>query len=167
MMISTNSRSVDTASANIKRFPSLFVSHGSPMMAIEESVTNTFLTSLGDKLPTPSAIVVFSAHFDVSDEVVITSSEKPATIHDFYGFPEALYKLNYPAPGSPKLAQQVTDLLVEGGINASLDAQQGWDHGVWIPLKLMFPKADIPIVQVSITYVSYLVEPQIQMGLIR
>jgi 4,5-DOPA dioxygenase extradiol len=139
-----------TIQSNATLFPALFISHGSPMMAIEESATKTFLSNLGNTLPTPKAIVVFSAHFDVNDDVVVTSGDNPATIHDYYGFPEALYALNYSAPGAPKLAQRVVGLLSEGGIKSRLDTHRGWDHGVWIPMKLIFPKANIPIVQISI-----------------
>ncbi|WP_019616103.1 DODA-type extradiol aromatic ring-opening family dioxygenase [Psychromonas ossibalaenae] len=139
-----------TAQSNSTLFPLLFVSHGSPAMAIEESAARKFLSKLGNTLPRPKAIVIFSAHFDVHDDVVVTSGENPATIHDYYGFPEALYALNYPAPGAPELAEKVVVLLSEGGIKSRLDAGQGWDHGVWIAMKLIFPKADIPIVQISI-----------------
>lgn len=130
--------------------PSIFVSHGSPMMAVESSPTHSFLSNMSDNLPVPKAIIVFSAHFDMSDEIVICSAEQPKTIHDFYGFPKGLYDLNYPAPGEPELAQKVAALLAKQGIKSRLDATQGWDHGVWIPMSLMFPKADIPIVQISV-----------------
>ncbi|MCG9696404.1 class III extradiol ring-cleavage dioxygenase [Shewanella sp. Isolate11] len=132
------------------QYPALFVSHGSPMLAIEPSDNRDFITQLGAKLPKPDAIVVFSAHFDRDDEIVITSGERPATIHDFYGFPQPLYQLEYPAPGSPELANKVAQLLATMGFAAELDNQQGWDHGVWIPLRLMYPAADIPVVQISI-----------------
>lgn len=131
-------------------FPILFVSHGSPAMAIEESATRAFLSRLGNTIPTPKAIVVFSAHFDVADDVVVTSGDNPATIHDYFGFPEALYALNYPTLGAPKLAKKIVGLLNKDGIKSRLDAKRGLDHGAWIPMKLIFPKANIPIVQISI-----------------
>ncbi|MGI2175850.1 DODA-type extradiol aromatic ring-opening family dioxygenase [Shewanella ulleungensis] len=128
----------------------LFISHGSPMMAVEKSQTSRFLQQLGQAIPTPSAIVVFSAHFDVKHDVIITAGQQPETIHDFYHFPDELYQIRYPAPGAPKLAQRIATLFADSNINAKLDSQQGWDHGVWIPLRLMYPQANIPIVQISI-----------------
>ncbi|MGL6261922.1 DODA-type extradiol aromatic ring-opening family dioxygenase [Vibrio sp. WXL103] len=136
---------------NTKPFPALFISHGSPLMATDNSDTARFLEVLGRQLPKPDAILVFSAHFDLDGEVVITGNPNPAVIHDFYGFPEELYHLDYPAPGAPELAKQIVSTLVEGGVTARLDPQQGWDHGVWIPLRLLYPQADIPVVQVSIS----------------
>jgi 4,5-DOPA dioxygenase extradiol len=130
--------------------PALFISHGSPMMAIEESKTSRFLQSLGKSLNKPKAIVMFSAHFDLTSDIVITSGENPKTIHDFYGFPAPLYDLQYPAPGLPELAKQIAKRFQDAGLEPKLDTQQGWDHGLWIPLRLMFPLADIPVVQVSI-----------------
>ncbi|MGI2104017.1 dioxygenase [Shewanella sp. 11B5] len=128
----------------------LFISHGSPMMAVENSKTSRFLQRLGQQLPTPKAIVVFSAHLDVTDDVVITAGARPETIHDFYGFPDELYQIRYPAPGAPVLAKQIADTFMSAGIKVNLSLTQGWDHGVWIPLRLMFPQANIPIVQISI-----------------
>jgi 4,5-DOPA dioxygenase extradiol len=130
--------------------PAIFISHGSPMMAIETSLTSEFLKRLGRSLPKPEVIVVFSAHLDSSRDILITSGQSPETIHDFYGFPEALYQIRYPAPGNPALAEMIADRLRQAGIKSTLDSRQGWDHGVWIPLRLMFPQADIPVVQVSI-----------------
>ncbi|WP_026971029.1 DODA-type extradiol aromatic ring-opening family dioxygenase [Aliagarivorans marinus] len=132
------------------RFPALFISHGSPMMAVDNSATAQFLMNLGSSLPRPKAIVVFSAHLDRSEQVVITASPRPELIYDFYGFPDALYDIRYPAPGEPVLAQQVSEQLQQAGFITLLDQRLGWDHGVWIPLKLMYPHADIPIVQVSV-----------------
>ncbi len=130
--------------------PALFISHGSPMMAVEKSKTSLFLQQLGRKIPRPKAIIVFSAHFDNPQDIVISSARSPKTIHDFYGFPDALYALHYHAPGSPELAEQVAQLFKQQGITPILDSEQGWDHGVWIPLRLIYPQADIPIVTISI-----------------
>ncbi|MGI1998975.1 DODA-type extradiol aromatic ring-opening family dioxygenase [Shewanella frigidimarina] len=130
--------------------PPLFISHGSPMMAVENSNTSRFLQRLGQQLPTPKAIVVFSAHLDVTDDVVITAGERPKTIHDFYGFPDELYQIRYPALGEPALAKKIADTFMSAGIKVNLSPTQGWDHGVWIPLRLMYPQANIPIVQISI-----------------
>ncbi|MGX9460295.1 DODA-type extradiol aromatic ring-opening family dioxygenase [Shewanella sp. A14] len=128
----------------------LFISHGSPMMAVENTNTSRFLQKLGQQLPTPKAIVVFSAHLDVTDDVVITAGARPETIHDFYHFPDELYQIHYPAPGEPVLAKQIADAFVSAGIKVNLSPTHGWDHGVWIPLRLMYPQANIPIVQISI-----------------
>lgn len=134
----------------MKRQPALFISHGSPMMAIEESKTSRFLQKLGKSLTRPKAIVVFSAHFDLLNEIVITAGKNPKTIQDFYGFPSPLYSIQYNAPGSPDLAKRIAERFKYAGLDPILDEQQGWDHGLWIPLRLMFPAADIPIVQISI-----------------
>ncbi|MFL3650122.1 MAG: DODA-type extradiol aromatic ring-opening family dioxygenase [Pseudoalteromonas sp.] len=135
--------------------PALFISHGSPIMAIKQSATSDFLTSLGKTLKTPSAIVIFSAHFDMAHDeaahnIVITAGNAPESIHDFYNFPAHMYNIKYPAPGEPSLANDIAARFKDKGIEAELNASQGWDHGVWIPLRLMYPQANIPIVQVSI-----------------
>lgn len=130
--------------------PTLFISHGSPMMASEISSTSIFLSQLGKELARPKAIVIFSAHFDLAADIVITSGQHPETIHDFYGFPKPFYDIQYKAPGAPLLAQEIASFFQKAGLKPILDSTQGWDHGVWIPLKLMYPKADIPIVQISI-----------------
>lgn len=131
-------------------YPALFISHGSPMMALEQSATAAFLKGLSANLAPPKAIVIFSAHFDLPGEVVITSAVAPSTVHDFYGFPETLYQVEYPAPGAPALANQIASLLADNAISTRLDEHQGWDHGAWIPMKLIYPEANIPIVEVSI-----------------
>lgn len=131
-------------------YPALFISHGSPMMALEQSAIAVFLKTLATALATPKAIVIFSAHFDFPGEVVITSATAPGTVHDFYGFPEKLYQMKYPAPGEPAMANQIAVLLADNGFSSRLDERQGWDHGAWIPMKLIYPEANIPIVEVSI-----------------
>lgn len=139
---------MDTASANI-RLPTLFVSHGAPTLAIEDSPAHQFLTEFGQTLGKPRAILMLSAHFDLS-VATITTSTAPETIHDFGGFPKALYDIAYPAPGYPDLARRVADLLQAGGIPIREDATRGLDHGAWVPLLLMYPDADVPVVQLSI-----------------
>jgi 4,5-DOPA dioxygenase extradiol len=131
------------------RMPTLFISHGSPMMAIEDSAARRFLADLGPRLPRPRAIVVFSAHHDDAGTAV-TAVDRPETIHDFGGFPRELYALHYPAPGDPKLAADVARRLTDAKLPAEIDARRGLDHGAWIPLSLMYPRADIPVLQVSI-----------------
>jgi 4,5-DOPA dioxygenase extradiol len=134
--------------------PALFISHGSPMLAIEDSETSRFLTGLGHSLSQPEskpkAILVFSAHLDSGNDVIITAGKQPDLIYDFYGFPQPLYELTYPAPGCPELAEKVASRLRAEGMHVQLDKLLGWDHGVWMPLYLMFPAADIPVVQVSV-----------------
>ncbi len=133
----------------MRELPSLFVSHGAPTVAVEPSPARDFLAGLGRSLPRPRAILCMSAHFE-TDQPTLTSGAHPATIHDFYGFPEELYRLRYPAPGSPELAEEAARLLREAGLVATLDPEAGFDHGTWVPLLLMFPEADIPVVQLSV-----------------
>ncbi|MGN8260706.1 DODA-type extradiol aromatic ring-opening family dioxygenase [Pseudomonas sp. SMSB3] len=124
--------------------PSLFISHGSPMLALQPGASGPALKTLAATLPRPAAIVVVSAHWE-SDELQVSSAAQPQTWHDFRGFPPALYAVNYPAPGAPALASRIADLL-----QARLNAQRPFDHGTWVPLSLMYPDADIPVVQVSL-----------------
>jgi len=119
------------------------------MLAIADSAARRFLSALGPRLPRPAAIVVLSAHHDAA-RVEITSSARPSTIHDFGGFPRELYELEYRAPGAPELAARVRDLLLDADVDAALEPRRGLDHGAWIPLLLMYPAADLPVVQVSI-----------------
>jgi 4,5-DOPA dioxygenase extradiol len=129
--------------------PTLFVSHGSPMLAVVDSAARRFLKELGPRLPVPSAVVVLSAHYDTATTEV-TAAARPETIHDFGGFPDELYQLRYPAPGSPDLARDIAARLNAAGVPALLQPSRGLDHGAWIPLSLMFPRADVPALQVSI-----------------
>lgn len=131
--------------------PVIFLSHGGPTLAIDNSATAQFMKTLGDSFEKPTSIVIFSGHLDCDDEVVITSGVSPSVIYDFYGFPKPLYELTYPAPGNPELASKIADRISALGMNAILDDELGWDHGVWIPLRLIYPDADIPVVQVSIS----------------
>jgi 4,5-DOPA dioxygenase extradiol len=129
--------------------PSLFISHGSPMLALAPGASGPALARLAAELPTPRAILVVSAHWE-SPELYVTSSARPETWHDFHGFPDELYALHYPAPGHPQLAQEVVDQLKIAGLSAQLDPQRPLDHGAWVPLSLMYPQAEIPIVQLSL-----------------
>jgi 4,5-DOPA dioxygenase extradiol len=131
------------------RTPTLFVSHGSPMLAVADSPARRFLQDLGSRMPTPKAVIVLSAHYDTR-ATEVTASERPETIHDFGGFPEELYRLRYPAPGNPELAREVVGHLEAAGLPAELAPHRGLDHGAWIPLSLMLPRADVPVLQVSI-----------------
>ncbi|MDE2101338.1 MAG: dioxygenase [Patescibacteria group bacterium] len=129
--------------------PTLFISHGSPMLALEEKPTTRFLRSLSARLPKPKAIVAASAHWE-TPEPLITGANYPETIHDFGGFPKELYQLRYPAPGDPALAERVQALLMKAGFKADIDPVRGLDHGAWNPLLLMYPAADIPVIELSV-----------------
>jgi 4,5-DOPA dioxygenase extradiol len=130
------------------KLPTLFLSHGAPTFALEPGLAGSHLTQLGQSLPTPQAILVFSPHWMTPDLRVATSGA-PGTIHDFGGFPRALYSLQYPAPGHPKLAQAALQLLKEQGLNPVADPEMGLDHGAWVPLMHLYPKAQVPVFQVS------------------
>lgn len=129
--------------------PSVFISHGSPMLALEPGESGPALQTLADTLPRPRAIVVMSAHWE-SHGIRIMSSPSPATWHDFGGFPPALYALRYPASGEPTLAAIIQTLLRADGLDAALDARRPLDHGAWVPLSLMYPNADIPTIEISV-----------------
>lgn len=129
--------------------PSLFISHGSPMLALQPGASGPALQRLAADLPRPRAIVVMSAHWE-SRELLVSGSPAPETWHDFGGFPRELFAVQYPAPGDPALAQQIVELLAADGLPARLDNQRPFDHGTWVPLSLMYPAADIPVVQVSL-----------------
>ncbi|MEP4052991.1 MAG: class III extradiol ring-cleavage dioxygenase [Litorimonas sp.] len=132
-------------------YSSLFISHGAPTLLVELSPARCFLSSLGKQLGTPEAILVISAHHHSrGSSIAVTSSVTPETIYDFSGFPEELYRITYQAPGSPVLASRIIDKLQQAGFSAHPDPDRGFDHGAWVPLHLMFPRADIPVVQISI-----------------
>lgn len=130
-------------------FPSLYISHGSPMLALEPGASGPALARLAAEIPKPKAIVIVSAHWE-SNELLVGGNPQPETWHDFGGFPKALFEVQYPAPGDPRLAAEVAELLKTAGFAARIDSNRPFDHGVWVPLSLMYPQADIPIVQVSL-----------------
>ena len=127
--------------------PVVFVGHGSPLNAIEDNRWSREFAALGNALPRPAAILAVSAHWYV-DGTLVTGNERPPTIHDFGGFPQALYEVQYPAPGHLDLARHVRDML--GSERASLNTDWGIDHGSWSVLRWMFPDADVPVIQLSI-----------------
>ncbi|TWC19543.1 4,5-DOPA dioxygenase extradiol [Pseudomonas sp. SJZ085] len=129
--------------------PSLFISHGSPMLALEPGDSGPALARLAAQLPRPTAILIVSAHWE-SSELLVSANPQPRTWHDFGGFPPALYQVQYSAPGQPELAARVAELLNAAHLPARLDVQRPSDHGVWVPLSLMYPQADIPVVQLSL-----------------
>ena len=129
--------------------PVAFVSHGSPMVAIETGLYQDALERFGRE-HRPRAVVVISAHWDSGDVVRIASAAKPSLIYDFGGFPDELYKLQYAAAGDPELARRIDGMLRDAGIPSALDEGRGLDHGVWVPLRLIYPKGDVPVVELSI-----------------
>ncbi|MBD1910455.1 MULTISPECIES: class III extradiol ring-cleavage dioxygenase [unclassified Leptolyngbya] len=133
----------------MQRLPSLFISHGAPDLPIRTGPTQDFLRRLATELPRPKAILAVSAHWETPYPMV-SAAPQPKTIHDFNGFPEALYRLRYPAPGAPELARQVSQRLVDAGFQADIHPSRGLDHGAWNPLLLVYPEADIPVTQLSI-----------------
>lgn len=132
------------------RFPSLFLSHGSPMLAIQDSPAHRFLLELGKTLPKPEAIVVVSAHWESMGGPAVSMAAQPETIHDFGGFPRALFEIEYPAPGAPDAALRAAELLQREGFTVKTSHTRGLDHGAWVPLRLMYPQADIPVAQISV-----------------
>lgn len=128
---------------------SLFLSHGAPTLPLTDTPARTFLSQIGNKLERPKAILVISAHWETAVPTV-NAVDSNETIHDFGGFPRALYDLRYPAPGSPKFATRVAERLRAGGFDCNVDRRRGLDHGAWVPLLLMYPKADIPVLQLSV-----------------
>ena len=129
--------------------PTLFVSHGSPMLLLQDIPARDFFAGLGASLPRPRAIVVASAHW-LTDVPAVSTAAKPETVHDFYGFPAELYRVRYPAPGEPDLAREVLGQLRAAGFAAGESVEQGLDHGAWQVLALAYPDADIPVFQLSI-----------------
>jgi 4,5-DOPA dioxygenase extradiol len=129
--------------------PSLFVSHGAPTLPFDDVPARDFLRGLGRQISKPRAILIASAHWD-SETPMVNSVKRNDTIHDFHGFPQPLYDLRYAAPGDAGLAAKVSDLLAAAGMTAGSDPSRGLDHGAWVPLSLMYPEADIPVVQLSV-----------------
>lgn len=139
-----------TAAQTINLQPTLFVSHGSPMFALEHGSTAPALHAWAQQLPSkPTGIVIMSPHWMARSPLVMTGAQ-PATWHDFGGFDPALYRMQYPAAGNPALAQQVMALLQAAGFAAQGDAQRPFDHGAWVPLMHLFPDASVPVVQVAL-----------------
>ena len=129
--------------------PALFVGHGSPMNAIEENVFSNAWRAAATALPVPRAILCVSAHWE-TEGTFVTAMTQPKTIHDFYGFPGELYQVQYPAPGSPELAERVRSLVTSTAVRADDGYSWGLDHGAWSVLRRMYPRADIPVVQLSL-----------------
>ena len=151
---------------NIPSSPVLYLSHGGGPLHLlgdkgHQSLVN-FFKKVTPTLGMPTAILVISAHWE-EDKPTITSGAFPSLIYDYYGFPKESYEIKYPAPGSPELANKIFNLLGCAGIEAKLDPQRGFDHGLFVPLKLMYPNANIPCVQLSLVN-SLRAEEHIQIG---
>lgn len=131
------------------KMPALFLGHGSPMNAIEDNEFARGFRAVAAKIPRPSAILCISAHWETRGTYV-TAMQNPPTIHDFGGFPKALFDVQYPAPGKPDLAKETKSLIQNA--NLVLDDKWGLDHGAWSVIRHMYPKADIPVVQLSLDY---------------
>jgi len=133
----------------MSRLPTLFVSHGSPTFALDPGRVGAALAELGRRLPRPEAALVVSPHW-MTREPRVAVTPAPATVHDFGGFPPELYRLRYPAPGAPAWAEKARACLRSAGWAAEADAQWGLDHGAWVPLRHLWPQADVPVFQVSL-----------------
>jgi 4,5-DOPA dioxygenase extradiol len=131
--------------------PVFFISHGAPTFAIEPGVLGPRLGDLGKQLSGFKAVLVVSPHWQTRD-VRVMSAATPETVHDFGGFPSALYDLQYPAPGQPQVAGETAQLLKDAGYAVGLDAQRGLDHGAWVPLRHLLPQANVPVLQVSMPH---------------
>jgi 4,5-DOPA dioxygenase extradiol len=129
--------------------PSLFVPHGAPTFALRPGAAGAAMVRAAGSLPRPRAVIVVSAHWDTAQPTVGLAS-RPETVHDFWGFPEELYSLRYPATGCREAALEVLAQLDAAGLTAVADENRGLDHGAWIPLRLMFPEADVPVIPLSI-----------------
>lgn len=142
-IIHTLTAAPDTGST----MPALFIGHGSPMNAIEDSEFSRAWAEAARSLPKPKAVLCISAHWE-TDGTRVTAMEQPKTIHDFHGFPPALHEKQYPAPGSPELARMTVETLKDS--HAELDVEWGLDHGAWAVLCRMYPRADVPVIQLSL-----------------
>lgn len=136
---------------SLQRAPVFFISHGAPTFALEPGQLGAKLRALGQQLAGVKAVLVVSPHWQTRELQVLTTP-RPETVHDFGGFPQALYQLQYPAPGHPELALEALQLLTEAGWPVTVDASRGLDHGAWVPLLHLLPQATIPVFQVSMPY---------------
>ena len=129
--------------------PTLFVPHGAPTFALRPGAAGAAMAHAALGLPRPRAVIIVSPHWDTATPAV-GSAERPSTVHDFYGFPEELYQLQYPATGCPEAAHEVMAAIEAAGLKVSETPSQGLDHGAWIPLRLMYPDADVPVIPLSV-----------------
>jgi 4,5-DOPA dioxygenase extradiol len=134
-----------------QKTPAIFLSHGAPTLILEDVPARDFFKGLGPRFRSVQAVLCISAHWE-TEVPSVNAVERLPTIHDFYGFPDELYRIKYPAHGSLSIAEEVVKVLSESGIHCNVDHSRGLDHGAWVPLSLMFPKADVPMVQLSIQH---------------
>lgn len=132
-----------------KTLPTVFVSHGPPSLVMEDIPARTFLKDLGKRYCDVETVLCISAHWQ-SNKPTVNAVKEHETIHDFYGFQPELYNIKYTANGEPELAEKTRDLINKASIKCEIDYHRGLDHGAWVPLKLMFPEADVPVFQLSI-----------------
>jgi 4,5-DOPA dioxygenase extradiol len=131
--------------------PTLFVSHGAPTLILERVPAREFLETLGASYRHAKAVLCVSAHWE-TPHAAVSATLHPETIYDFYGFPDELYRIRYPARGEPDVAGRVAGLLKDAGLPCDVDDSRGLDHGAWVPMRLMFPQADVPVLQLSIQH---------------
>jgi 4,5-DOPA dioxygenase extradiol len=134
----------------MSRAPVLFVSHGAPTVALEEDRPFARALAAFGGQHRPRAVAALSAHWTSRGEVGVTGTDRPPLIYDFAGFPEALYRIRYPAPGAPDVAARAVALLGSAGFRADIEPTRGLDHGAWVPLRLAWPAADVPVVQIAV-----------------
>lgn len=132
-----------------QKTPAVFVTDFGPFLAVETDDYTNALEKLGAVLSQPRAIIIMSGHWEARKEITVTSAIKPGIVHDYSGFPQEFYRLDYPCPGDPVLAKEVVALLSSNGIAANPDSKRPLDHGAWVPLSRIFPKADIPTIQIA------------------
>lgn len=135
----------------MKKLPSLFIGHGSPMNVVARNSYTEALAALAASIPKPKAVLVVSAHW-VTPGIRVTASPAPVQIYDFFGFPDELYKVKYTAPGSPELAARTSGLLKQAGFHCEEDPNRGIDHAAWAVLIHMYPEADVPVLELSLDY---------------
>ena len=137
----------------MSELPVVFVSHGAPTLALQtEHPWSKALRALGERLPRPRAAAVISGHWQERNEFAASGSLRPETVHDFGNFGPELHAIEYPAPGDPALARELAERLAKAGFKSGVDEQRGLDHGAWVPLRQLFPRADVPVVQLSLPH---------------